>query len=56
VIRVNRNGGDFLVDGASVTMDGNLARIPEPATMGLVGLGLCAGLVHRTRRRAAERS
>lgn len=53
-IRVNRNNpssSDFYVKDATVTIDGELSSVPEPATLGAMGAGL-AGLAILRRRRA----
>jgi hypothetical protein len=39
-VRLNRTGGDYFVQDATVTIDANL--VPEPATAILVGVGLLA--------------
>jgi hypothetical protein len=52
-VRVNRNppsSSDFFVQSASVTIDGKVSSVPEPATIGLLGAGLGAGIVLLRRR------
>jgi hypothetical protein len=48
VIRLNRDGGDFYLSGA--TMEMNVSDVPEPATAGLAGsVLLLVGLARRRR-------
>jgi len=55
-VRVNRRAGgqapnsDFWVQGAAVTIDGELAAIPEPASIALLATGLAGIMVARYRR------
>ena len=49
-IRVNREQGDFIVDGVDVEIDANL--IPEPSTFGLLTSGAAALALKLRRRRS----
>ena len=49
-IRVNRDGGDFFVQDATVTIDGELARLPAPSTLALL-FAACPGWLVMSRRR-----
>ena len=53
-IRVNRDGGDFFVHGATVVIDGVLAAaVPVPSSLLLLALGLSVMLgsrLHPVRR------
>lgn len=54
LLRANRNGGDFFVLSATVTIDAELASVPEPATIGLIGLPLA--MLSWLKRRQSLRS
>jgi hypothetical protein len=54
-IRVNRRGNnaqgnDFWVDNPQAAIDGELAAVPEPSTVSLIGGGLAAAIVLKRRR------
>ncbi len=41
------NGGTFYITGAGMQLNGDVTAIPEPATMGLLGLGALAMVLRR---------